>query len=76
MCHETFARGNAMTASILSACLFSLMCFALPTSSGAPVFSGPSPMKLQQVRAISGNGDPDDDEATLELPGWKELDGA
>ena len=64
-----------MTTSVLSACLFSLMCFALPTSCGTPVFSGPSPMRLQQVSANSGHVD-SDDEVTLELPGWKELDGA
>ena len=41
--------GNAMTASVISACMFSIMCYALPTSSGRPLLSGPSPIALNLV---------------------------
>ena len=30
-----------MTTSVLSAALFSFMCYALPTSSGKPILAGP-----------------------------------
>ncbi len=71
---KVFVEGNAMTTSTLSACLFSLMCFALPTQCGHPIFKGPSPTNLVQISGRRPDDDgASDDEITLELPGWKEL---
>ena len=41
--------GNAMTASVVSACLYGIMCFALPTPSGKPLLQAPSPQGLMLV---------------------------
>lgn len=38
--------GNAMTASVLSACLFGLMCWALPTANGKQLLQAPSHQNL------------------------------
>lgn len=35
-----------MTSSVLSACLYALMCFALPGPSGKPLLQGPTPQNL------------------------------
>ena len=38
-----------MTSSVLSACLFSLMCFGLPTSTGQPLLRAPSAKILSLI---------------------------
>ena len=38
-----------MTASVVSACLYGIMCFALPTPSGKPLLQAPSPQGLMLV---------------------------
>ena len=73
------APGNAMTTSTLSACMFSLMCFALPTETGRTILQGPNPRNLIQMSNGQAQGrqlDEDDESVTLELPGWAELDDA
>lgn len=35
-----------MTSSVLSAAMFSIMCFALPGQNGQPLLQGPSPQNL------------------------------
>ncbi len=75
--HPDMTSGNAMTTSTLSACIFALMCFALPTSSGKTVFQAPSPKNLPKgfihhwARSVSGS---DEEEETLVLGGNCDVD--
>lgn len=48
-----------MTVSVLSAAIFSLMCYALPTASGHPVLTAPTPERLAKVQADTSSDDPD-----------------
>ena len=50
--------GNGMTTSVLSAILFSFMCYALPTSSGKALLGGPHPTSL--LPSSSSIATPDD----------------
>ena len=49
--------GNAMTASVLSAAVFSLMTWALPTASGKPILKAPGPKPCLH----EGEGQEDED---------------
>ncbi|OLQ14908.1 hypothetical protein AK812_SmicGene907 [Symbiodinium microadriaticum] len=51
--------GNAMTTSILSAILFGILCWALPTENGLAIFKPPDPQSL-----ANSSGDDDDGESS------------
>lgn len=45
-----------MTTSVLSAILFSFMCYALPTSSGKAILQGPHPVSMPRPSEEGGQG--------------------